>query len=707
MFMETTTIRLVYLRQHFSQTLLDQFVALYNTAFPDPSEREDPAQWHAMLLSQVPPPQPHLDVVVAVVDQSGKPEVVAGLAFEYYRESSCGLLTYLVVNPSHRRHGLARKLVQAAIAGLQRTAAAAKRPLCAVFSETEDPAQITTVSAGIAPADRLTALARLGARWIDIPYVQPELVGGSGRSRHLLLLAFPVGEADIAVQGAAPVRAFLNEFYRALNVAQPAADEDFRVMIAALEGGVSYGHFELPALALQDVAIALHFVEYLAPTELQPRRAYPDNRTFHSMELDLLAYQFQEQPPLGSKTYGAALPLTITFPVHLTYFSEGRAIPLRTARPTLRATVNLSSTRFLDSGLRVWHAVIRPAPDAWFDEYAVIKLIHLYDGRAENTKLRTAGRVHFAFRAPESETENSWDGADAFLQALRVAFKAGTAHAALTAGTIQIITGGQQHDQWIRCARNACAESEREKNHALVKGWMAAASVESRVLKAYAGIITGIFDFAELDTEELLDTFEPTFSDADLFIRINRASLLQMAPHDRAKEAVVASVGISPYLIIPHALLLHNEQLVKSAEITLEQALRRSDRLTAMEDAYRLADMQLRYYHLPNIFNYRTERTLFERGAQDRGSRDRRTDVLEKLDELKERTKARWLRRQDLGRIIIASVLALFTGLQTRELFIKVMGMSEMPAAALSLVVALVLAATVLGISLFGVRRER
>ncbi len=100
-----------------------------------------------------------------------------------------------------------------------------------VFAETEDPAKVGPDGNAMAPGERLTALARLGARRIDVPYVQPALEGGSGRCRHLLLLVFhpPCG----AVPGAV-VQDFLHEFYRALGITQPAADADFRAMERAL-----------------------------------------------------------------------------------------------------------------------------------------------------------------------------------------------------------------------------------------------------------------------------------------------------------------------------------------------------------------------------------------------------------------------------------------------------------------------------------------
>lgn len=215
-------------RQPDRDALLDQFIALYLRTFTDPSEREDPAPWAERLQRDPDEPQPRMHLLVAVrPDADGQPRVLAGLAFEYYRASRCGLFTYLTVDPIGQRQGLARALIGRALEILETDAAEFAVRLRAVFSETEDPNRVDARSGGLSPRDRLRILSRLGARWIDIPYVQPTLVGGSERCRHLLLLVFHhSGTAMDSIEGAA-VRDFLHEFYRALDIDRPEADADF------------------------------------------------------------------------------------------------------------------------------------------------------------------------------------------------------------------------------------------------------------------------------------------------------------------------------------------------------------------------------------------------------------------------------------------------------------------------------------------------
>lgn len=223
--------QLIDLREHPDPSLLAAFEDLYKRTFTDPTEREDPAQWPPRLYGNLPAPEPRMHLLVAV--DGPRQHLRGGIAFEYYRDSRCGLLTYLVTAPDQRRRGLGRQLVHGALERLQQEAQAHGAELRGVFAEAEDPAQVSANDAAMQPRERLTALARLGARRVCIPYVQPALAGGSGPCRHLLLLAFHPPTA--AIEGAV-VRDFLHEFYRALGIAHPAADADFRAMEQALEG---------------------------------------------------------------------------------------------------------------------------------------------------------------------------------------------------------------------------------------------------------------------------------------------------------------------------------------------------------------------------------------------------------------------------------------------------------------------------------------
>ncbi|MFA7387710.1 MAG: GNAT family N-acetyltransferase [Thiohalobacteraceae bacterium] len=229
-------IELLDLRDQYRPDLLNAFIAIYKASFPDPSEREDPAQWPERLRRSFPSPQPRTHLLIAFDTAQTPPAVRAGIVFEYYPASRCGLLTYLAVEPGWRRRGLARRLVNAALEILKRDAEDQGKALRAVFAEAEDPAKVPTGGTAMAPQARLTALTRLGALWIDIPYVQPALQGGSGPCRHLLLLSFyHDGRQPDRIAGAV-IREFLHEFYRALGVQRPESNADYAEATQQLEG---------------------------------------------------------------------------------------------------------------------------------------------------------------------------------------------------------------------------------------------------------------------------------------------------------------------------------------------------------------------------------------------------------------------------------------------------------------------------------------
>ena len=232
--MSVSVPQLLDLRTQPNPKLLAAFIELYTRTFTDPSEREDPAQWPARLYGDLAAPQPQMHLVAAVDADT----LCGGIAFEYYRESRCGLLTYLVVDPAYRRRGLAHQLIQRAITLLKQDATDAATVLRGVFSETENPDLVDDQGNAMSPRERLMALARLGARQIDIPYVQPALEGGKGRCHHLLLLAFYPDPARADMIEGSVVRDFLHEFYRALGVVQPEADAEFQTMDGYLQGAL-------------------------------------------------------------------------------------------------------------------------------------------------------------------------------------------------------------------------------------------------------------------------------------------------------------------------------------------------------------------------------------------------------------------------------------------------------------------------------------
>ncbi|HEY9197783.1 MAG TPA: hypothetical protein VIR60_00365, partial [Gammaproteobacteria bacterium] len=368
-------------------------------------------------------------------------------------------------------------------------------------------------------------------------------------------------------------------------------------------------------------------------------------------------------------------PIVIDFPAEFVYHSEGRAPRLVCPQPHRKADLLVSSTRFLACGTRIWHLVITPRPGETFNEYDLIKLIHLYDGRTERTGLKDSIR----FRFGDTGTER--------IPAADLPRRLGLplqpdAVPELKCGTLELLIGihGESGEA---AGENPCLDvfdtlrRAREPDGAAagrqLKTWMERDCRERRIIMAYCGIVTGIFDFDKIDDEEVLDTLEPTFAASSAFLRIHRRSLISIADDDRSMRECWNSVGISPYLILPHAALLYNETLVDSAECRLDAALNDPDaKLAALESAHIDADRHLNTLYLPNVFNYITERSLFEAGGECRGSNARRSAVLAKLDQLKGHIDIVRERERNRGQVVIQVLLAVISVLQIKGIIAEI-----------------------------------
>jgi hypothetical protein len=246
-----SSFEVIDLRQYRNPKLLEKvYVDLYEKAFTDPSEVESLDQYATRLWSpQLPPPQPMTHFFVAgteLLDPSRR-KVDGFLICESYRESLCGLITFVVIEEHSRGKGLAKKMIghgreQLNIDMLNFTQEL--KGLQALFAEMHNPREFFGADI-IDPNMRLQIMRKLGAHWVPIRYVQPELQPGAPRSHHLFMTAFPVSEAGGCVElYSEVVHSFLYEFYQALGVENPDIDTDYLSMVRNL-----YGKEVVPNLA--------------------------------------------------------------------------------------------------------------------------------------------------------------------------------------------------------------------------------------------------------------------------------------------------------------------------------------------------------------------------------------------------------------------------------------------------------------------------
>jgi hypothetical protein len=217
----------VDLREARDPELLDALHRdLFLPNFPDPDEQEGPEDWRPRLWGDPQPPQPEQHGFVAGTHLATDRSLAGFALVERYRESRCALLSYIAVAARRRGEGIARGLCDRADASVSAAAERDGQPLRGIFGEIHDPARVADASDVIRPWDRVRIMERLGGWRVPVTYVQPALDETSQRSDRLMLIAFPLDGQPFLDPDA--ILDFLSEFYRALGIADPEADPDFR-----------------------------------------------------------------------------------------------------------------------------------------------------------------------------------------------------------------------------------------------------------------------------------------------------------------------------------------------------------------------------------------------------------------------------------------------------------------------------------------------
>jgi hypothetical protein len=675
---------------------------LYERSFPRDEEREDLETHRDALWGAGRETPPLLHFIVAT--PPGRPDEIVGFAAaEYYPASSCGLLSYIAVDQSRRNSRVGHSLVQRSVDILRADAGAAGHRLAAVFGEIHDPGKVEPGDDSMAPLDRLRVMDALGARRVPVPYVQPPLSAGGERGRALMLVAFPVEGHPVASLETSIVRGFLAELYEVLEVPQLQLDLDFARSLVALQDDtldlmrlVPREHptfvdgTDGPA-AMHDYGIAIHLV--LEPgTGRAPSR--PESDPLLSFEEDILAYAdpYPSTDGIGTApfcTSAVEVPeewafVSVSFPAEVTFRSEGRLVPLRCAglddepglraherRRTRRFLLRASRTDFARSGLTVLHLVLGPDPGAAaasaLNEYDLIKLMKLWqpgEGLTRDGGDATPGRQRkfVTFKAggsTETPVDDSLTADEALERLARAVFGLDESQrvdiAGPRAGTMQMLHAACEQTGDARTP-NICGEVDE------VLSGEGAADPSSR-LRALGGVVCGLLDFLEIDGDELADVFRQVDREDELVRSFHKGTLIVASAGDRAfdSEGVRLSVGLNPYLLIPHGVLLHNEWWLSHAVRQLDEASHGRRRTSKLEQARADVTKTLSQRLVANVFNYQDERSLYETGLSARGLDKRERAVRDRLADLTGKLHARHeLNRSYIG-TAVAVILLVFT----------------------------------------------
>lgn len=242
-------MEIINLRKRHDRELLHAlYEGLFLPNFPIPEQQEDPSVWEPLLWDSAAQPKPLLDVLVAGqgFDSPGTRQLWGFIISEYFRGSSCGLLTYLAVHPLYRCRGVAHSLMDAAMQALEDHAAERETNLKAVFGEVNDPDKVRGLEDAQEALKRVHILSKLGAKRVPVEYVQPQLRPGQGRSRSLSLVVFPIRRNSLNSLSVQTLVEFLDEFYRALGVKDPKSDPDLLRVVSSVRATASLRLEALP-----------------------------------------------------------------------------------------------------------------------------------------------------------------------------------------------------------------------------------------------------------------------------------------------------------------------------------------------------------------------------------------------------------------------------------------------------------------------------
>jgi hypothetical protein len=377
------------------------------------------------------------------------------------------------------------------------------------------------------------------------------------------------------------------------------------------------------------------------------------------------------------------------------FISEGRKEQFYRDSPKLVKMKGYANyTYFFNSRIRVWHLVLTPDNIDSLNELDVIKIMKLFSGfqekggkeesnkKEENHKLNR-NYLNFRWKKDGKNEESGFNNIDSFFQYLtgiKYEFQKNKGikdiNELLTSGIISI-------DMNQNSYRNADNIDEVKKEisskfealYNIIHGGSDDLEtnnpyVES-VFKALCGIALGIFDFGRMGIEEVYDTLAPREKSITptSFLTINRGVLTSFALGDDVFNSAWKTLGMNPYLMIPSAVLAHNDYVSRDAENMLnkiwnELNLSLKIPLNTLISRRDYIDDLINDDILANVFQYPTEQELYSYGMVHRGIKERIEELRVKLIQLDKIIELKQSRQSLTNEKWIQSILLVLSLLQ-------------------------------------------
>lgn len=635
---------------------VNRFRLLYENGFPDPNEREEFGVILNRIKGEKQSYEPH-SVMVLIGNEGEAPEVAGGLIADWYAGSASLHLTYLIIDERERGKGIGRKLIEEGVPGLKKWIREKSGvEIKNVFFESNNPEKTTTDN--FPPEKRLRIFSGLGAKWIDIPYVQPALDADKKNVENLLLLTFPQFNTNQNKIKTLEIENFLKDLYASLGINNWEHNPIFQKMQESLTQTqdsheeialkpVPVFETEQPRHEFRKASVTFHFTEETTLSGDDTGRKEPERGDFfYSFERDILNFQNQKNLPFYS-TFLHQQVSVLEVPRACRYTSEGQLHILQSERTALAVKTATSATFFPLSQLKVWHLTISPAANAFFTEYDLIKLATLFGSSQEASPVKNQIRIKIANGPEAGFTPSGFIRHTGQIPDASKLTGSGT-------GIVEIDLAGTSNlpekfpESFLPPQEGSLTDPLR------------------RFAKVICGIILGIFDFARMDEEEIRDTIQPVMPTTSSFMVLCRGMLFKISNPDEIMEAVREHTSVSPYLVIPSAVLAHNEHLLQKTLRELDRTLDPASEinLASLENIHSRLKAVINSQYLTDNFQYQSEQTIIRVGNLQRGILNIREKIANRLEELSERIATKREKKSNLSDAFINAFLSLIAMVQ-------------------------------------------
>lgn len=596
---------------------LRKFETIYESGFPDRNERELFQDIINRVIGNKKPFEPHSIIVIKKNDEK-EDEVCGGLIADWYEKSKSIHLTYLIIDNKFRGKGIANTLINDGVNMIKDWIRNYRQiEIRNVFFESNNPE--LTKNDNFDPYKRLEIFSKLGAKWINIPYIQPALDTAKKDVNNLLLLTFPQFNADKSRIPTPEITDFLTEFYAGLG----GKEESLLMMTASLkqiednegliepESLLEQNHFEF-----SKASVTWHLIDEKTAIENPDQRII--SNYLDSFEADLLNFRNQKRTDKDFKsTFEGNYSALLHLPRAYSYCSEGIKHYKITNAKRLAVPVNLSiSKTFLNkSDLSLWHLTMTPAANCTLSENDLIKLVQSFGSNQENT----------VFSNPFALEINKKNGKNHFLTAVEELFK----NQASQSGIIQIdpIHFFKEKAKWTSFSNLFLNERSSIADNEL-----------KTIAKTLCGIILGIFDFERMNEDEIFDTIQPVASKNNSFVILCRGTLLKMSYDEEICNAVSNHVIVDPYLLIPNMVLTYNKLILTKTLDKINDVLKpeKKYKLDFLEKNQREIRNTLSVKIIHDVFQYPSEKEIIKTGEVQRGIISLNYEINKLLNDLSE-----------------------------------------------------------------------